>query len=545
MARRFDAEITLPGNPVGTLGATPKQYVDGRTPPTGGGTGQVLTKTGVGDHAMTWANVVGGVGGILDLSGLTSVSQINAQTATAPLGTVVWLGFHGAGNEILLDETLIRRPNLKILGPGGRPRLCRLKATVAFPAGQPAVASEGYLLNGISADSPSNVQGLDIDCDSKAGSHAMVHYGFWSHTEDIQFHNVAGTGTLSSAAGLYITDRGINGTTVSNNSHSENTFKQIRCNAFTAGASGIVQESFNGNSNQDGHLIEVFIAGVNTGRGMQFARAAGWTMRDIHMYGIGDDGARLLACYATDLDGFYIEGYGSLDGAADNYNGLQMEFLSVRGSTLSNVKISSNQPDSPAGGRFTNFHLRAGASQTRASVSLTGCHSNMARSVAPTVAKTQAWRFGEAGDTGRMLEVEMSACYTDSAPWFAAPSTFLHPATVTLSRARTDRVRVQTFSATPVIDPLLEGEFVDLTATADITSLGISTTGARNRQSIEVVVLASAGAWNVTVASAIRISTGLTRGPYAVDSGQVLTLLFKYSTLINAWTLWAASESIT
>src|SRR5690606_25691714 len=124
--------------------------------------------------------VGGGVGGVLDCSGMATASEINAATATAPTGTTVWLGARPSGAELQVDETLILRPSMALVGAGGRERLTRLLATAGFPAGDPVVAAEGYLENATLCDSPVVVRGIDIDCGGKAGSDGLVVFHFWS-----------------------------------------------------------------------------------------------------------------------------------------------------------------------------------------------------------------------------------------------------------------------------------------------------------------------------------------------------------------------------
>jgi hypothetical protein len=110
-------------------------------------------------------------------------------------------------------------------------------------------------------------------------------------------------------------------------------------------------------------------------------------------------------------------------------------------------------------------------------------------------------------------------------------------------------VRAHTFSATPTVDPAVVGNNVTITIPssggADITALAVSTTGAVNRQGLEIAVLADGTTRAVTIASAIRTSTGLTRGPYSIASGQVGIFLVRYYTLIGAWVLVAAAVSAT
>lgn len=513
----------------------------------------LATRVATEFNAVRTELATAGTGGIVDCSGMTLASQVNAATFGAPAGSLVWLGPHPSGSELGVDETLVLRPNMRFEGLGGRTRLTRLKATAGFPAGQPLVAAQGYLTNATQCDSPVALVGVDIDCDGKVASDGLVVFHFWSLFEDIQIHNCTGNGTLSATAAIRIANRGINGTTVTSNSHSENVLRLIRLSGSAAGASGIVQESYTsagngGAANQDGHLIGLWVSGggaVGGGRGLDFARGAGWSMRDVHLYGIGDDGARLFACYATDLDGWYIENYGTNDTAADNYAGLQIEQLRGRGSTLSNIKISSSQADSPAAGTLTNFHIRAGASQLNAMVTMTGCHSNLNRTTAPTSRKTRAWRFGESGDTARSLVVRLAGNLTDPLDGFMSPARFIHPATVTVDEDGTTLVRTHTFSATPSIDPTLEGDRVKMTATADVTAFGVSTTGARDGQVLQLIVPATGATRAITFASAIRTTTGVTRGPYSVAAGQMLRAAVEYSSDLAAWSLTAATVTAT
>lgn len=106
-------------------------------------------------------------------------------------------------------------------------------------------------------------------------------------------------------------------------------------------------------------------------------------------------------------------------------------------------------------------------------------------------------------------------------------------------------VRTVSFSATPTVDPTVSGTNVSITATGDITALAVSTTGAVNRQGLEIVVLGSGATRAVTFASAIRTSTGITRGPHSIASGQVGIFLVRYYSLVSAWVLVAATVSAT
>lgn len=488
----------------------------------------------------------GSLGGVIDCSALTYASEINAVTEDAPAGSVIWLGARPQGSELQVDETLIIRPGTAMVGAGGRERLTRLLVTSGFTAGDPVVAAQGYLENALVCDSPVLVRGIDIDCGGKAGSDGLVVYHFWSLFDDIQVRSCTGDGTLSGTAAIRLANRGIDGETVTSNSHSENVLRQIRINGSANGATGIVQESFtsdgnNGQANQDGHIQGLWIANdgaVNGGRGLDFARAAGWTFRDVHMYGVGDDAARMYACYATDLDGWYIENYGNNDAQGDNYAGVQMELLSGRGCSLSNVKVTSNQVDQPNAGNLRNFHIRAGAGQT-AWVTMVGCHSGLNSTSAPTSKKTQAWRFGESGDSGRSLTVRMAGCYSDPADFFASPARYVHSSTVKVYDDNDQLVRTQSSSSTTTISPTLEGDIVKVTATGNISALNIDTAGAREGQVIQVAVYASGGSRTLGVHSSVLVLSGIETS-YSIGSGQLWRGSFRYWADLGAWVLEAA-----
>lgn len=109
------------------------------------------------------------------------------------------------------------------------------------------------------------------------------------------------------------------------------------------------------------------------------------------------------------------------------------------------------------------------------------------------------------------------------------------------ARYRRLGARTVAYAATITIDPTVLPDAVDITATGAITSLDVSTTGASNRQRIEVAVLASGGTRAVTVASAVDTSTGVGRGPYSPVSGQLFIGLFEYFNLNAGWVLTAAT----
>lgn len=92
-----------------------------------------------------------------------------------------------------------------------------------------------------------------------------------------------------------------------------------------------------------------------------------------------------------------------------------------------------------------------------------------------------------------------------------------------------------TYAASTTINPTLGNNF-QITATGNITTLTISTTGAQNGQQITLVILASGGARTITLAGATALTTGLTAAT-TIASTKLGLWTLRYSTLNSAWLL--------
>ncbi|BBG01569.1 MULTISPECIES: hypothetical protein [Pseudonocardia] len=83
---------------------------------------------------------------------------------------------------------------------------------------------------------------------------------------------------------------------------------------------------------------------------------------------------------------------------------------------------------------------------------------------------------------------------------------------------------------------------VNITATGNPT---ITPAGGVDGQILRINVAASGAARTVTLASAVRTTTGITTRTLDVPSGQVAMVALEYSTLINAWSLTATAVTAT
>lgn len=522
---------------------------------------EALTAVAAGEALPTGVVDVRAYGATGD--GVTDdTTAIQAAIDDTPDGGVVWLG----SGTFLISSTLVLRPRRAYVGAGGRSMLTTILAAPGL-AGKPMLAAEGWVNNAGSADNPIIVKGLHLDGAGVTGCHGLVVYNFWSHVEDVMVGHLDGDDTW----GILATDMGSDGQTVTNNSHSENTFVRARFYDFTNGASGFRAESNNGISNQDGHLTDSFFGNI-PGYGIQITRAAGWTIENNHLYTIGYDAINLGNCYATKVIGNYVEDFGGQDASNPGpptfgyYNGIALTtVLDTRASIVANNTVSSLQPDEPEGNRFTCYYARAGAGQEKANIVFVGNSAVFARNdypggnSGPAVKRTVGVMLGESGDTGRMLHVRWAGNQFDQAnlSWFQETSIVdfdtvhviqdapLDPDTFRLPEAylprRFGEISTGSGSGTVSLDFATVGNLINYTATGNVTFNAPS--NPVDRAVIRFAVLASGGDRDVTFANTYLLSTGLSSRTFTVPSGQVLLAAAEYSELAGAWILTAATIS--
>lgn len=520
-----------------------------------------LTAIAAGDALPTGVVDVRAYGAVGDGS-TDDTAAIQAAIDDTPFGGIVWFG-RGA---FVISNTLVLAPWRAYVGAGGRSMLTNISADSNL-AGKPMLAAQGWVQNAGSADLPIIVKGLHLDGAGVTGCHGLVVYNFWSHVEDIQVGNLDGDDTW----GILATDMGSNGETVTNNSHSENTFVRIRCYDFTNGASGFRAESNNGISNQDGHLTDSFFGNLD-GYGINIGRAAGWTIENNHLYTIGYDAINLGNCYATKVIGNYIEDFGGQDASDPGpptfgyYNGIALvSVLDTRASIVANNTVSSLQPDEPEGNRFACYYARAGADQEKANIVFVGNSAVFARNdypggdSGPAVKRTVGVVLGEDGDTDRMLYVRWSGNQFDQAnlSWFQETSIVdfdtvhviqdapLDPDTFRIPEEylprRFGEISAGSGSGTVSLDFATIGNLINYTATGNVTFNAPS--NPVDRAVIRFAVLASGDDRDVTFDNEYLLSSGLPSRTFTVPEDQVLLAAAEYSELAQAWVLTAATIS--
>ena len=237
----------------------------------------------------------------------------------------------------------------------GQTGYCVIKLGANITA--PIVASEVYGTARTTCDDPLLIEDLCIDgnkaVQTTGTATGLLLINYWSTAQRLYIRNCSGPA-------IKLTDAKASGTVT--NSCSEN--KVLHCK-LTDCQYGILQESNNGISNQDGYADDNLISNVVSG--IVLGRGAGWSVRRNHTYGVSQYGINVSAAYATVVSDNYIEDFGSA-GASGYYSGISLTQLNDRASTVSGNHVSVAAVAGAA--RLDCYNLRAGGSQTQAVITM-------------------------------------------------------------------------------------------------------------------------------------------------------------------------------
>ncbi len=264
---------------------------------------------------------------------------------SAPITMKDSCSYLGAGRSTASASVIKQKNSANITGPHGRTGLF---VSSAFST-DAAVCSNPVLVQGLAFD------GNKANNGSSNASGVLLN-GFWSTITDCYFTNLP-------YAGVLLSDYTNDGTYVSN-SCSENRLSNLKIDGCPS--SGIEQESGNGNSNLDGFITDCYISDV--GDGIYMSKAAGWSIRRNHIYGVQLGGIHLGACYATTVTENYIEDFGTQNTASAYYKGIDLEILAGWPSFITNNFVCNQVTTGTA--HFRNFQIVAAYdAQARAVIS--------------------------------------------------------------------------------------------------------------------------------------------------------------------------------
>ena len=185
--------------------------------------------------------------------------------------------------------------------------------------------------------------------------------GYWSQIIDPYISNMPSHDIL-------LTDRRWDNGIITN-SCSENQI--LRPKLDGSKANPIKVESWNGASNMDGHILDGWMSNFG-GNGIEIDRAAGWTIRNNHMYGVGKSAVIANRCYGTKITHNYIEDFGAANAAGGYYAGISASLLDHWSTDISDNFVGQNvfSPDNAA--RRPSYQIGAGSGQVDARVIMRG-----------------------------------------------------------------------------------------------------------------------------------------------------------------------------
>ncbi|MFN0092902.1 MAG: right-handed parallel beta-helix repeat-containing protein [Acidimicrobiales bacterium] len=168
-----------------------------------------------------------------------------------------------------------------------------LRATVPMPA---LMASVGWLDDHLWTQYPHRVIGFELDGAGLA-ERGLVVRAWGSLIEALYVYDVTGDG-------IVVSNESQNGTLLAN-TQVNGTIRSVRVDGVGGNGVRVVD---GGNSVTDWTLQDSWI-GNPGGDGVFLENAAGWQVRNVHIYGVGGDAIDARRCYGTGIEGNYIEDF--------------------------------------------------------------------------------------------------------------------------------------------------------------------------------------------------------------------------------------------
>lgn len=290
-------------------------------------------------------------------------ASIQAAINASPTGAVLYF----PAGVYMISATLLLKSRRTYRGPGtstaGDAIIRQIPGT---NLSAPLMAAEVWAsATATGCDEPITVRDLQIDGNRGANSGStsgLLLINYWSHVSRVCVFNC-------SDAAITLTDRKSNGLDITN-SCSENRVTECKINNC---GRGIVQESYNGISNQDGYCENNLISEISDGPAIDFARAAGWSFMRNHTYGVSSASAVVLwGCFSTVITNNYIEEFGA-DGPGW-FSGIEVHVLNDWGTTITGNMVAVYEH--PGANENRGYSISAQGGQANARVVFTGNHAH-------------------------------------------------------------------------------------------------------------------------------------------------------------------------
>ena len=442
---------------LGTTGSTAAAGNDARLSNTRTPTDGSVTTAKVADGAIVRAKLGSDVGRSLPKNASyygVSTANTGAQNSTAIAAaiaacssgdTLVFPGEAGATIEIASPITLKPRVRYVFSSGYGMTEGVVVKAASGF-SGKAMIQSAVLASTSQTVcDEPVVVEAPTLHGNKSvntSGTYVGIALcGYWSQITDPYVHDMPSHDIL-------LTDKRWDGGVVTN-SCSENQI--IRPKLDGSNGDPVKVESWNGASNMDGHLLDGWLSNF-AGNGIEMDRAAGWTIRNNHLYGVGKTAIALHKCYATKVTHNYVEDFGAENAAGGYYAGISADLLDHWSTDISHNFVGQNVFTTDNAARRASYQLGAAWGQSDAKAILRGNSTYCGGG--SSVQYPYWWDVASGGK----LTVDVDRVATQGT-WVQAG--YVNTADVTVS-ALTDRVSPETAYASSTVTETLATSAADI-----------------------------------------------------------------------------------
>jgi hypothetical protein len=248
------------------------------------------------------------------------------------------------GDEILIHGTCLINQTIVLLGNRSYLGDSRTGTIIQQANGSnltALLASDSWAYDYTYTGSPFRIADLTLDGNSSgnSGTSDLVIRSWMTVIEDLQIEN-------SAADGMQITSVSKNGVPLTT---SQVNGRMSNLMISNSGGNGVhVIDSVNAVTDWD--LLDSWIASSGQSA-IYMENAAGWKIRGNHLFGVPQHGIYANACFATAIEGNYIEEFGASGGSGNTWYGIACTVQGGAASVIANNKIFQLNGE-PSSGNF-------------------------------------------------------------------------------------------------------------------------------------------------------------------------------------------------
>jgi hypothetical protein len=253
------------------------------------------------------------------------------------------IGQSHAGDEVRIHGNCLVNGTIVLLGNRTYAGDSRTGTTITQAKGSNLVAllaSDSWNMDVTYTGSPIRIAHMTLDGNNTGnmGTNVLVIRSWLTVIEDMVVQNAPGDGiqiTNLSKNGVALTTSQVNG-------RISNCF----VNNFNGNGIHVIDT---GNSVTDWDLVDSWVAGSSSSlSAIYMDNAAGWKVRGNHLYNVQQHALFANACFATAIDGNYIEDFG-LSGESGTWYGIACTVQGGAASVITGNKVFMLEPEGASG----------------------------------------------------------------------------------------------------------------------------------------------------------------------------------------------------